>query len=105
LNRIANRLGDARSVSGNGFNFPVKIDFQSERCGIEDRSAVMAIAQVALDFASHLGGQPAFQVFANKADRSFARHGHIISPRPEKLEVEHAISQNIDERLIFPSLL
>jgi hypothetical protein len=80
VTKTANELGDARSVGRNGFDFSVKIDFQSERCGIEDCSAVAAIAQVALDFAPYFRGQPTFQVFANKADRSFARDAHSVLP-------------------------
>jgi hypothetical protein len=83
VTKTAIDLGDLRAIHSNGFYFPVKIDFKRKGCGIENRSAVGAIAQVALDFASHFGGQPAFQVFANKADRSFARYGHSVPPSRE----------------------
>jgi hypothetical protein len=48
-----------------GFNFTVKVDFEGKRCGIENRPAVLAITQMALDVARDFGCQPAFQVFAD----------------------------------------
>jgi hypothetical protein len=37
-----------------GFHFAVKIHFQRERGGIENRAAILAIGKMALNFGSHL---------------------------------------------------
>jgi len=60
-----NGLGNVRVIGGDGFDFAIKIDFQGEGCGIKDGSAVLAVAEVALNVASDFGSQPAFQIFAD----------------------------------------
>jgi hypothetical protein len=52
-------------IGGRGFHFAVKINFEGQGGGIKNGAAIMAKAQVALDFARNFGRQPAFQVFAN----------------------------------------
>lgn len=52
-------------IGGRGFHFAVKIDFEGQSGGIKNGAAIMAIAQVALDFARNFGRQAAFQIFAN----------------------------------------
>ncbi len=58
-------LGDARAVGGGGFHFTVKVDFQGERRGVENRTAILAATEVPLDFARDFRGQPTFQIFAD----------------------------------------
>jgi len=53
------------TVSRNGLYLSVKIDFQRQGGSIENRAAIAAIAQMALDFTAYFGGQATFQVFAN----------------------------------------
>ena len=45
--------------------FAVKIDFQGQGSRIEYGAAIVAIAQMALDFTAHFGSQAAFQIFAD----------------------------------------
>jgi hypothetical protein len=52
-------------IGGRCFHFAVKINFEGQSGGIKNSTAIMAIAQVALDFAPNFGRQPAFQVFAD----------------------------------------
>jgi hypothetical protein len=61
----SNRLSNVRATNRGGFHFAVKIDFEGESCSIKYRTTILAVTQVALDFASNLGRQPAFQVFAD----------------------------------------
>ncbi|HET6142973.1 MAG TPA: hypothetical protein VFE02_05655 [Candidatus Acidoferrales bacterium] len=56
---------NAGTVSGNGFYFAVKIDFQSQGSRIEYGAAVAAVAQMTLNFAADFGGQAAFEIFAD----------------------------------------
>ena len=52
-------------MSGFGrFNFAVKIDFERKCGSIEHCKTVLATGQMALDFASHLRREAAFQIFA-----------------------------------------
>jgi hypothetical protein len=83
----------------------VKIDFQSKGGGIENGAAIAAIAQMALDFTAHFGGQAAFQIFADQADGSFTCNRHCIPPRAWRFLKEHAESQNAFWRQIFANLL
>jgi len=48
-----------------GFDFAVKIHFESKCCGVKHRAAVLAVAQMPLDVTSDFRCQAAFQVFAN----------------------------------------
>jgi hypothetical protein len=41
-----------------GFYFSVKINFESQGCGVEDRAAISASAQVALYFTRNLRCKP-----------------------------------------------
>jgi hypothetical protein len=61
----SNRLSNARAISRDGFHFAVKIDFEGESCSIKNRTTILAVTQVSLDFARNFGRQPAFQVFAD----------------------------------------
>jgi hypothetical protein len=60
-----NGLGDAGTLSGNGLYLSIKIHFQGQSCCIKNSAAIVAIAQVSLDFTSHFGSQPAFQIFTD----------------------------------------
>jgi len=62
---LCSGLGDSSAVSGGGFHFAVKINFQGEGGGIENRTAIRAAAQVPLDFTGNFRRQPTFQVFAD----------------------------------------
>jgi hypothetical protein len=53
-------LRDAGVIDLGRFHFAVKIDFEGQRCGVEDCAAVLAIAEVTLDFSPNFGRQPAF---------------------------------------------
>jgi hypothetical protein len=60
-----NGLGNVRAIGGDGFDLPIKVDFQGEGCGVKNSPAVLAVAEVALNVASDFGGQSAFQIFAD----------------------------------------
>ena len=61
----SNRLGNASAIRRGRFHFAVKINFEGQGCSVKNGAAILAVAQVALDFARYFGRQPAFQVFAD----------------------------------------
>jgi hypothetical protein len=60
------------------FHVTVKIDFKGKRCGVENRSAILALRQVALDLTCHMRREAPFQVFTNQPNCCFAGHAYNL---------------------------
>ena len=52
-------------IGGRGFHFAVKINFEGQGGGIKNRSAIVAVADMALKFARNFRRQSTFQIFAD----------------------------------------
>ena len=57
-------------------HFAVKINFKREGRSVKHCAAIVAAAQVALDFAGYLRREAPFQVLANQSNCGLARHAH-----------------------------
>jgi hypothetical protein len=68
--RIANSIQHSglrytRSIGGNGFHFAVKVDFEGQSRSVKHRAAVLAIAEVSLDFPADFRREPTFQILTD----------------------------------------
>jgi hypothetical protein len=62
---VVSCLGYLTAIRRDGFYFPVEIDFEGKRRGVEHGSAIGAVTQVMLNIASYFRGEPTFEILAD----------------------------------------